>query len=129
MQRFSFLLFVFLFCFAYSYASKTAKLKLERTTIDLGVIYNTQSTHNIVIPFKNKGKQNLLISEVRSSCGCLTVQFPRDGFKPGDSGEIVVTLSTTHFVPQKFEKKIQIFSNSSASPQIVTIRGEYRFSE
>lgn len=116
-------------CSLLACSAKPAKLKFDKTTIDMGVLYNNKAKVDIVIKFKNKGTEKLLLTDVRTSCGCLTVKYPHAHIAGGATDEITATLDTQFFQPGRFEKKIQVFSNSSKEPQVVTIRGEYRYAQ
>lgn len=110
-------------------AGKSPKLKLERTDIDLGVVYNKQPTLDFVIKFTNGGREQLRITEIRSSCPCLSTEYPRGMIAKGQKGEIKATLDLRAFTAGNFEKKLQIFSNSSKEPQVIVVHGEYKYAQ
>ncbi len=93
-------------------------ISLPSDTINCGqVMYK----HPVKAEFKmkNTGKQPLLISNIRTSCGCTTVAYPTDAIAPGKS----FTVSATYDAKQMghFQKEIGVYSN--AQPILLTIKG------
>lgn len=70
---------------------------------------------------KNDGNQPLIIKDVRTSCGCTTVYYPQTAVAAGDT----FTVSAIYDAKQMghFLKQIGIWSNASAEPRLLTIRG------
>lgn len=118
-----------LMVFVPSYARKTAKIKVDKTTIDVGVMDNISNVRTISIGFVNKGKEKLKISEIRTSCGCLTVTYPQYLIAPGEKGMIKAVLDLRNLSPMHIDKKIAIYSNSKKSPLVITVTGEYKYAE
>lgn len=110
-------------------AEKSPKLKLDKTAVNLGVVYNTSPSIEFVVNFTNEGREMLRISEIRTSCPCLTTDYPRGMVAHNEEGEIKCTLNLQSFVAGNFEKKLQIFSNSSEEPQVVVVKGEYKYKD
>ena len=46
--------------------------------------------------FTNTGKGDLLISQVKTSCGCTASRFPKKVIKPGESNFIELTFNSIH---------------------------------
>ncbi|RLD61843.1 MAG: DUF1573 domain-containing protein [Bacteroidetes bacterium] len=44
--------------------------------------------------FTNTGKSDLVISQVKSSCGCAVTRFPKVAIKPGAKDKITVTFDS-----------------------------------
>ncbi len=72
--------------------------------------------------FKNTGKEPLVLSNVRSSCGCTTPNWTREPVKKGDEGTIKVRYNTR--IVGSFNKSITIYSNASNNPVRLSIRGK-----
>lgn len=70
---------------------------------------------------KNDGRLPLVIKDVRTSCGCTTVTYPKNAVEPGDT----FTVSALYDAKQMghFQKQIGIYSNASALPLMLTIKG------
>lgn len=97
-----------------------AQIKFQETNFDFGKIYyRADGTH--AFKFVNKGKEPLLLTQPRSSCGCTVPTWPKAPIMPGDSGTIKVTYNT-HIIGQ-FNKSVTVYSNA-AKPVVLHIRGE-----
>lgn len=71
--------------------------------------------------FKNTGKEPLVLSKVRSSCGCTVPTWPRKPILPGNEASIEVKYDTRR--PGHFHKTITIYSNAKKSPIVARIKG------
>jgi hypothetical protein len=80
-----------------------------------------QVTHEF--KFTNTGKEPLILSNVRASCGCTTPSWPKEPILPGKEGTIVVTYNTQGR-PGPFTKSITITSNSDTPNKVIIIKGE-----
>ncbi len=61
--------------------------------------------------FTNIGEHNLVISKVESDCGCVTVNFPKEPVKPGDTGIIELEFDSSGMFGKEF-KSIEIHANT-----------------
>ncbi|MDF1517638.1 MAG: DUF1573 domain-containing protein [Lutibacter sp.] len=71
--------------------------------------------------FKNAGKTPLVISDIKSSCGCTVPKKPAGPIMPGDSGEIEVKYATNR--PGGFSKSITVTSNAVEPVKTLQIKG------
>ena len=65
----------------------SAKIEFESETIDYGTI-EKGSDGVRVFKFKNTGDAPLVVSAVKSTCGCTVPKKPTAPILPGESGEI-----------------------------------------
>nr|MDA3781380.1 DUF1573 domain-containing protein [Bacteroidales bacterium] len=72
--------------------------------------------------FINKGKEPLLLTNVRSSCGCTVPTWPKKPIKSGKKGEISVKYNTN--IIGSFAKSIMVYSNAKTSQVKLTIKGK-----
>ena len=72
--------------------------------------------------FVNEGKEPLIISNVRSSCGCTVPEYPRTPIGPGESSQIKVKYNTNRVGP--FRKTITIYSNAVGGTKVLTVKGK-----
>lgn len=94
--------------------------EFETEVIDYGKIaLNSDGVR--VFTFKNVGKSPLVISNIKSSCGCTVPKKPSDPIMPGETGEIEVKYDTKRL--GGFSKSITIFSNASENVKRVRIKG------
>lgn len=80
-----------------------------------------QATHEF--KFTNTGKEPLILSNVRASCGCTTPSWPKEPILPGKDGTIVVTYNTQGR-PGPFTKSVTITSNASEPNKVIIIKGD-----
>ncbi|MBK8846566.1 MAG: DUF1573 domain-containing protein [Bacteroidetes bacterium] len=71
--------------------------------------------------FTNKGKEPLIISNARGSCGCTVPEWPKEPIMPGQSAAIHVKYDTKRV--GQFTKTITVTSNAKASTKVITIKG------
>ncbi len=72
--------------------------------------------------FKNKGNQTLLISDVRTTCGCTVPEWNRNPIPAGGSDKIDVSFDT-HGKQDIQIKKITVIANTFPSETEVVIKG------
>jgi hypothetical protein len=85
-------------------------LTLETNTHDFGDIFQGDVVEH-TFKFTNTGNQPLLITNIQTSCGCTTPQWPRDPIMPGGKGEIKVGFNSAGKM-NKQTKVLPIISNS-----------------
>lgn len=95
-------------------------MTFENETIDYGDLVKGTDDGVRVFKFKNTGKTPLLISNVKSSCGCTVPSYPKEQIMPGQSGEISVKYNMS---PGRFSKSITVFSNANPEQVVLRIKG------
>lgn len=80
-----------------------------------------QVTHEF--KFTNTGKEPLILSNVKASCGCTTPSWPKDPILPGKESVILVTYNTQGRVGN-FTKSITVTSNGDPANKVLYIKGE-----
>lgn len=96
--------------------------RLEATSevIDCGqVLYNHPAT--VEFEIKNRGNRAFQISNVRTSCGCAMVDYPKQAIGGGDTFSVKATYDARqmgHFV-----KQIGIYTEAGKKPLMLTIKG------
>jgi len=120
MKKLITLLFVGLISFAVSAQEKKAKIEFKTETIDYGTIEKGADGVR-VFQFTNTGEAPLIISKVKSSCGCTVPQWPREAILPGQSGEIKVKYDTKRVMP--IRKTITVNSNAERPTIALKIKG------
>ncbi|HOY30795.1 MAG TPA: DUF1573 domain-containing protein [Bacteroidales bacterium] len=71
--------------------------------------------------FKNTGKEPLILSNVKSSCGCTVPTWPKDPIIPGQSGVIKVVYDTKRV--GIISKTITVISNAETGTVTLSIKG------
>lgn len=87
--------------------------------------YGTMQQHadgNCVFKFTNEGKEPLILSNVRSSCGCTVPTWPRQPILPGESDVIKVKYDTKRI--GMINKSIHVYSNAKVPTVTLKIKGK-----
>ncbi len=98
-----------------------AKIEFKTETIDYGQI-EKGSDGVRVFEFTNIGNADLIIQDVKSSCGCTVPEKPKDPVAPGKTGVIKVKYDTQRV--GKFRKTITVYSNGTEAIKAIKIKGE-----
>ena len=97
------------------------EITFEKTVHDYGTIpYNGDG--KCQFKFTNTGKEPLILSRPKSSCGCTVPTWPKQPILPGKSESIKVTYTTNRVGP--FNKTVTIYSNASNNPIKLQIKGK-----
>lgn len=98
------------------------KIAFKEETYEFGELpEGPQATHEF--KFTNMGKEPLVLSNVRASCGCTTPSWPKEPILPGKEGVILVTYNTQGRVGP-FTKSVTINSNATEADKVIYIKGE-----
>ncbi len=126
MKKIGILIFFAFFVFQIQAQQKTTikttgvVLKFNETTFQYGnIYYGSDGTH--AFKFVNAGKEPLLLSRPRSSCGCTVPTWPKAPILPGDSGTINVAYNT--HILGVFNKTVTVYSNAP-KPVVLHIHGK-----
>ncbi|MGB3605894.1 MAG: DUF1573 domain-containing protein [Psychroserpens sp.] len=92
----------------------------DTETIDYGPI--TQNSNGVrTFKFKNRGRAPIVISNVKTSCGCTVPTYPKRAILPGESAFIDIKYATNRL--GAFSKSITIISNADQSQKRLRITG------
>ena len=104
-----------------SYAqNKGPVIRFETTEHDYGTIYQN-ADGSCEFSFTNVGDEPLILSQVRSSCGCTIPKWPKEPILPGQSGVITVTYDTKRI--GVISKTIKVLSNATQPDLDLQIKG------
>jgi|SRR5690606_621823 len=107
MKKLGLLLAVFAFG-AISYA-QGPKIEFKTETIDYGTVEKGKDNGVRVFEFKNVGDAPLVITDVKTSCGCTVPSKPKEPIMPGKTGEIEVKYNMN---PGPINKTVTVESNA-----------------
>jgi hypothetical protein len=96
-------------------------ISFDKTDFDYGTIYQ-HADGNTFFVYTNKGKEPLILSRVKSSCGCTIPKWSRQPLLPGQSDTIKVKYDTKRL--GSFHKSITITSNASEPTVVLKIKGK-----
>ena len=71
--------------------------------------------------FTNKGDKPLVLKNVKASCGCMDVSFPKTPIAAGSRGEIAVTFDAK--LLGSFYKEVEVLTDASDEPTYIAIQG------
>lgn len=72
--------------------------------------------------FRNAGRQPLLITDARSTCGCTVPSYPEQPIAPGATGEVEVVFNTTHKYGRQ-RKPVTLTANTYPSLTTIYVDG------
>jgi len=96
-------------------SSQPPTISISEEEWDFGKIKEDERPVHI-FTIKNTGKEELIISRVRSSCGCAATMLSSDNIQPGKSAELKVTFNPTGY-NGLVKKDIYIESNDPQLPK------------
>jgi hypothetical protein len=98
-----------------------AEITFKQEVIDYGEI-EKGSDGIRVFEFTNTGDAPLIVSDVKSSCGCTVPKKPDGPVGPGETGEIQVKYDTNRVGP--IRKTITVYSNATEPIYSLKIKGK-----
>ncbi len=72
--------------------------------------------------FKNTGKEPLIISDCRASCGCTIPEWPRDPIAPGATSKITAKFNTAGKSSDQ-KKVITVSANTEPMETFISVAG------
>jgi hypothetical protein len=102
-------------------SSAQAKISFKNETVDYGKIVKGSDGVR-VFEFTNTGDAELVVTNVKSSCGCTVPKKPEEPIAPGASGSIEVKYDTNRVGP--IRKTVTVYSNADEPIKALKIKGE-----
>ena len=102
-------------------SSAQAKISFKNETVDYGKIVKGSDGVR-VFEFTNTGDAELVVTNVKSSCGCTVPKKPEGPIAPGASGSIEVKYDTNRVGP--IRKTVTVYSNAEEPIKALKIKGE-----
>ena len=101
-------------------------LEFTETVFDFGeVMEGEKVVHNY--SFKNTGKEPLIISNAKGSCGCTVPSWPREPIPPGESADIKVQFDSKgkgKVGGNNQSKRVTLTANTDPAQTFLTIKGK-----
>jgi len=114
---------LFFFCiisFSAFSQQKGPVIKFDYLEYDYGTLYQG-GDGNCEFKFKNTGDEPIILSNVRSSCGCTVPSWPKDPILPGQGASIKVSYDTKRI--GTISKQISVVSNATEPTLTLSIKG------
>ncbi|MCU0348678.1 MAG: DUF1573 domain-containing protein [Saprospiraceae bacterium] len=100
----------------------TTSMSFTETEFNFGKVKAGEKVQHEYV-FKNTGKEPLVISNAKGSCGCTVPEWPKEPIAPGGSGKIKVEFdSKGKSGPQT--KQVTITANTDPVQSIIYIKGD-----
>ncbi|WP_370479612.1 DUF1573 domain-containing protein [Tamlana flava] len=100
-------------------ASQFPVIEFDKTEHDFGEI-EAKTPVETVFTYKNTGDAPLVITDIKSSCGCTVPQdWSRDPLNPGDTGQFTVKFNGSG--SNKVSKTITVTANTEKGSEVVKI--------
>ncbi len=92
--------------------------KIASTTVDIGKMEQA-TTRDVEFKFTNEGKRDLIIRNVRSTCGCTAVQQGTSNtIRPGESSSIKATFNSGGY-NGRVTKAIYVYTNDPKNSEVI----------
>ncbi|MFA7445446.1 MAG: DUF1573 domain-containing protein, partial [Flavobacteriaceae bacterium] len=91
------------------YGQSGPKIEFKTETIDYGTVKKADDNGIRLFEFTNTGDAPLVITDVKTTCGCTVPSKPKEPIMPGKTGEIQVKYNMN---PGNFSKGITVMSNA-----------------
>ena len=101
---------------------KGADIELSTALIDLGTISQDDGKQLLRLSFTNTGDVPLVVTEVRTSCSCMSVDYKREKVMPGERGTINITLNPAKAPKGQYLRVMQIYSTARSGVKRVTVK-------
>lgn len=99
----------------------TTAITFEHTDFDFGSVKDGEKVKH-TYKFKNTGKEPLIISSAKGSCGCTVPKWPSEPIPPGGSGQIDVEFDSKG-KPGKQTKRVTVTANTVPPQTLLNISG------
>lgn len=75
----------------------------------------------IEFSFKNTGKTDVIITNVKASCGCTATDYTKTPVKPGETAYVRATYNAA--AKGAFTKTVTVTTNADETPKVLTFKG------
>ena len=98
-----------------------AIMEFDQTVYDFGTITEGEKLSG-TFKVTNAGKVDLIITNVKPSCGCTTPEWTKEAIAPGATGEIRFEFNSAGRVGKQ-NKSITVKSNTEKVTEVIRIKG------
>lgn len=127
MKRIVFICFCLLLAYSCKEKGQTAQgaetsIEWTRKTWNFGEVKEGEEVCHTFY-FKNTGSNNLLIKNVKTNCGCTTVNYDKAPISPGKEGKIEIAFNSRGRNGKQY-KEISIFANIPEKQTTISITAD-----
>lgn len=109
---------------AWAEQPKGAEIEFSTKVVDLGVLSRDDDKQMVRLAFTNTGDIPLVVTEVRTSCTCTTVQHDRKKVSPAERGVLTITMDPSKAPEGSFYRVLQVHSTAINGVQHITLKAE-----
>lgn len=109
---------------AWAEQPKGAEIEFSTKVVDLGVLSRDDDKQMVRLAFTNTGDIPLVVTEVRTSCTCTTVQYDRKKVLPAERGVLTITMDPSKAPEGSFYRVLQVHSTAINGVQHITLKAE-----
>ena len=95
------------------------KIYFAETSFDFGDITQGERVEHVFV-LENIGNEPLILTDVRTTCGCTAPEWPREPIIPGEKADLKVVFNSTGKIGVQ-NKVITVMSNAVNNPARVKI--------
>ncbi|MCG9910462.1 MAG: DUF1573 domain-containing protein [Flavobacteriales bacterium] len=101
------------------------KITFDQDFVDYGDVEFSGNGER-VWKFKNTGKEPLMITNAKGSCGCTVPTYPKEAIMPGKTGEITIKYDTKR--PGPIAKTVTITTNEpeGSNTHVIKVKGNVK---
>lgn len=96
------------------------KVKVAQTAVDLGH-FAWEKEQKAAFTIENTGQQPLVIQNIITSCGCITVNYSQEPARPGGKVTLEISYKADH--PEYINKTLTVYLNADLSPITLRVKG------
>ena len=109
---------------AWAEQPKGAEIEFSTKVVDLGVLSRDDDKQMVRLAFTNTGDIPLVVTEVRTSCTCTTVQHDRKKVLPAERGVLTITMDPSKAPEGSFYRVLQVHSTAINGVQHIALKAE-----
>ena len=101
---------------------KGAEIEFQTTVVDFGAIPQDGGKQLMRLSFTNTGDVPLVVTEVRTSCSCMSVKYERKKIEPSERGVLTITLDPAKAIKGQYYRVMQVFSTATSGLKRITVK-------
>lgn len=95
-------------------------IEFEKDLHDFGTLIQGEKA-TVNFKFRNTGRTDLVITQVKSSCGCTVPEYPKEPIKPGGEGAIKVSFDSSGRKGVQ-SKTVNVVHNGQPNSTVIRIK-------
>lgn len=101
-----------------------AVIEFSTKVVDLGTLSRDDDKQIVRLSFTNTGDVPLVVTEVRTTCSCTTVQHDRRKVLPTERGVLNITMDPSKAPVGDFYRVLNVYSTATNGVQHITLKAE-----